>query len=455
MSDTDSFSRRPRRTRPREPRVGLRHGQARRGNPPRHAPPPGSAGARPRLPPARGGRLDNRRHRARPPDAGERWAASSRGSRSRAADRGDALPPRPRRRRSGPGRAHRRAGLQGRLDYEQCDLVWGHDDWADALVDWFRSHGVPDDVMLELIEQGALYRPFIRYQRDWLARARRPGRRLAHGRRARARGWAADAPARRRPRRRRPAARPDRRPFGLWPRDRLDPLGDYLGALEETIALDARLPLGPRRPDRGSRRTGAEALIEGTIGSAWPRPRPPSATTTQRIRGLPASLFEDDLKPSARRFAVAETLSHLERLVLEEARPATRASAALPILRPEWTASYRPVPAPLEEGRPPSPLETRDERRLACHRRPRPRAGQRGLRRRRVRARHRAPHAPRGARGAQEARCEDSAADDGRAVQLHLDRPGGDHGPPASPWVSSASRSSPSTSTSCRGASRS
>lgn len=28
-------------------------------------------------------------------------------------------------------------------------------------------------------------------------------------------------------------------------------------------------------------------------------------------------LFGDELKPSARRFAVAETLSHLERLVLE------------------------------------------------------------------------------------------------------------------------------------------
>ena len=55
---------------------------------------------------------------------------------------------------------------QGRLDYEQCDLVWGSDDWADVLVDWFRLHGVPDDVMLELIEQGAQYRPFIRYQRD-------------------------------------------------------------------------------------------------------------------------------------------------------------------------------------------------------------------------------------------------------------------------------------------------
>ena len=32
---------------------------------------------------------------------------------------------------------------QGRLDYAQCDLVWGSDDWADVLVDWFRLHGVP------------------------------------------------------------------------------------------------------------------------------------------------------------------------------------------------------------------------------------------------------------------------------------------------------------------------
>ena len=55
---------------------------------------------------------------------------------------------------------------QGRLDYEQCDLVWGDDDWADVLVAWFRRHGVPDDVTRELIEQGSVWRPFIRYQPD-------------------------------------------------------------------------------------------------------------------------------------------------------------------------------------------------------------------------------------------------------------------------------------------------
>ena len=55
---------------------------------------------------------------------------------------------------------------QGRVDYEQCRLVWDGSDWADVLVDWFRRHGVPDEVMRELIEQGALWRPFIRFQRD-------------------------------------------------------------------------------------------------------------------------------------------------------------------------------------------------------------------------------------------------------------------------------------------------
>ena len=44
-------------------------------------------------------------------------------------------------------------------------------------------------------------------------------------------------------------------------------------------------------------------------------------------------LFGAELKPASRRFAVAETLSHLERLVLEERAERVEDVGTLPILR--------------------------------------------------------------------------------------------------------------------------
>jgi len=208
---------------------------------------------------------------------------------------------------------------QGRLDYEQCRLVWGGDDWVDVLVGWFRRHGVPDDVMRELIEEGALWRPFIRFQPDpdlvepgdhvdgWRVVAA-PGH--ADGQLMLVRDGvlvAADH-----------VLDPISPTVGLWPRSRPDPLGDYLAALEQTIALDAHVALpghGEPIPDPGIR---ARALIahhgerlEATAAALGDEPR-----TGYEVS---FSLFGDDLKPAARRFAVAETLSHLERLVLEGA----------------------------------------------------------------------------------------------------------------------------------------
>ena len=163
---------------------------------------------------------------------------------------------------------------QGRVDYEQCRLVWDGNDWADVLVDWFRRHGVPDEVMRELIEQGALWRPFIRFQRD--PQLLDPGDHVDGWRAVAAPGHAdgqlmlvrddvlvaADH-----------VLDPISPTVGLWPRSRPDPLGDYLGALEATIALDARVALSrarradprperarpradraPRRAARGDRR---------------------------------------------------------------------------------------------------------------------------------------------------------------------------------------------------------
>jgi glyoxylase-like metal-dependent hydrolase (beta-lactamase superfamily II) len=206
---------------------------------------------------------------------------------------------------------------QGRLDYEQCHLVWGDDDWADVLVSWFRRHGVSPDVTRELIEQGSAWRPFIRYQPDpdlldpgdqvdgWQAVAA-PGH--ADGQLMLLRDGvlvAADHLLGR--------ITPT---VGLWPRSRPDPLGDYLGALEATVELGARRAL-PGHGDPIDDPSGrARELI------AHHRRR--LAATEAELGGSPRSafdvsfgLFGDDLKPSARRFAVAETLSHLERLVHE------------------------------------------------------------------------------------------------------------------------------------------
>jgi len=206
---------------------------------------------------------------------------------------------------------------QGRLDYEQCALVWGGTDWAGVLVDWFHLHGVPDDVTRELVEQGSVWRPFIRYQPDpalldpgdhvdgWRAVAA-PGH--ADGQLTLVKDGilvAADHLLDR--------ITPT---VGLWPRSRPDPLGDYLDALETTITLDARLALpghGEPIPDPSTRAReliahhhDRLAVTEAALGA-----EPRSAYDVS------FPLFGDDLKPAARRFAVAETLSHLERLSLE------------------------------------------------------------------------------------------------------------------------------------------
>jgi glyoxylase-like metal-dependent hydrolase (beta-lactamase superfamily II) len=208
---------------------------------------------------------------------------------------------------------------QGRLDYEQCALVWGGDDWADVLVDWFRRHGVPDEVTSELVEQGSAYRPFIRFQPDpeliepgdlvdgWetiAAPGHADGQLMLHRDGSLI---AADhlldriSPT-----------------VGLWPQSRPDPLGDYLDALEETIALEPSLAVaGHGEPIADPSGRARQLLdhhrdrLEATAAALSAEPR------TGYEVSFP--LFGSDLKASARRFAVAEALSHLERLVRDGA----------------------------------------------------------------------------------------------------------------------------------------
>ncbi len=206
--------------------------------------------------------------------------------------------------------------LQGKLDYEQCELVWGGTDWAPVLVDWFGRHGVPDDLVAELIEQGSLYRPFIRYQPG--PELLDPGDAVDGWRAVAAPGHAdgqlmlhrddvlvaADH-----------VLDPISPTVGLWPRSRPDPLGDYVGALAAVVELGPSLAL----PGHGEPIADPVGRARQLIAHHEERLEATAATLGHEPRsGYEVSfpLFGDDLKPAARRFAVAETLSHLERLVI-------------------------------------------------------------------------------------------------------------------------------------------
>ena len=207
--------------------------------------------------------------------------------------------------------------LQGALDYAQCELVWGNPAWPERLVDWFHLHGAPDEVTAELVEQGSVYRPFIRYQRDptlldagehvdgWQLVAA-PGH--ADGQLCLLKDdvlVAADHLLDR--------ITPT---VGLWPASRADPLGDYLAALDRTIELAPRIALSGHGEPIGDPAARAREIkehhrvrLEETLAGLGDGPR----TGYE----LSFALFGDDLKPASRRFAVAESLSHVERLVHE------------------------------------------------------------------------------------------------------------------------------------------
>jgi glyoxylase-like metal-dependent hydrolase (beta-lactamase superfamily II) len=212
--------------------------------------------------------------------------------------------------------------VQGEIDFFQCRRVWGSDDWAGRLAAWFHTHGVPPAVTEELIEQGSFYRPFIRFH----------GEPTLVGPGDDVNGWTAV-----------PAAGhadgqlcllrdgilvsadhildPITPTVGLWPESRPDPLGDYLAALDQTVTLEPRLALPGHGEPIADPVGRAQALI---VHHAERLAVAEVALNAEPQSGFELSfaLFGADLKPGGRRFAVAETLSHLERLVRE--RRATR-----------------------------------------------------------------------------------------------------------------------------------
>jgi glyoxylase-like metal-dependent hydrolase (beta-lactamase superfamily II) len=206
---------------------------------------------------------------------------------------------------------------QGALDYAQCERVWGSGDWPERMADWFVRHGTPTSVADDLIEQGHAFASFIRYARapellyeggelDGWEVVELPGHADGHL------GFLRDgvliggdhlldriSPA-----------------VGLYPESRPDPLGDYLASLARTIELAPRSVYpGHGEPIRDPAGRARELLEHHRV-----RLEETQAALTDEGRTayeVSLALFGEELGPTQRRFAVAETLSHLERLVQE------------------------------------------------------------------------------------------------------------------------------------------
>jgi glyoxylase-like metal-dependent hydrolase (beta-lactamase superfamily II) len=217
----------------------------------------------------------------------------------------------------GAARATGAPVAQGGLDYAQCERVWGSDNWPERMAAWFVRHGVPVNVTEDLIVQGHAFAPFIRYAIDpellyegseiegWQV-LELPGHADGHL------GFLRDGvliAGDHLLRRITPAV-------GLYPESRPDPLGDYLASLERTIELAPRVVYPGHGEPIHDAATRARELIEHHRARL---DETTAALSTEPRTAYEISLhvFGRELAPTQRRFAVAETLSHLERLVRE------------------------------------------------------------------------------------------------------------------------------------------
>ena len=287
--------------------------------------------------------------------------------------------------------------LQGVLDYEQCEQVWGDPGWPARLADWFLVHGVPGELADELLELGPVLAGFIRYAPD--PEPLREGDRVD--------GWEvlelpghADghlcllrdgvlvsgdhllgtiSPA-----------------VGLYPDSLPDPLGDYLESLRRTIELAPRIAYpGHGEPISDPAGRARELIEHHRIG--WTRRRPRSPAEPRSGYEVSLALFGDGApvdRAALRRRGVALPSGASGR---GRAGPAPRGRrVGFLYCFVAWTTSSRLVPGPRRAGH---------ERRLPHHPASPARAGERGLRRGRVRARDRV-----GARASRRRPCRAVAA---------------------------------------------
>jgi glyoxylase-like metal-dependent hydrolase (beta-lactamase superfamily II) len=104
---------------------------------------------------------------------------------------------------------------------------------------------------------------------------------------------------------------------GLYPEARPDPLGDYLGSLDRIVELAPTIAFaghGPPIADPAGRARQLQDHHRDRLDAALSVLGGGPKTAYEVSLGV----FGDELSPSLRRFALAESLAHLERLVREQ-----------------------------------------------------------------------------------------------------------------------------------------
>lgn len=206
--------------------------------------------------------------------------------------------------------------IQGRLDYAQCERVWGSDEWPERIAEWFLLNGVSRATAEELIESGHVFADFVQFA--WNPTLVEPGDSV-DGWRVLATPGHADghlclfrdgvliagdhvlAPIT-------PA-------IGLYPESRPDPLGDYIDSLHKVADLAPRISYGGHGGTVEDPAVRAREIVEHHDRRL---DKTEAILGDEPLSGYDVSLalFGRELPPIQRRFAVAETLSHLERLVV-------------------------------------------------------------------------------------------------------------------------------------------
>jgi glyoxylase-like metal-dependent hydrolase (beta-lactamase superfamily II) len=206
--------------------------------------------------------------------------------------------------------------FQGRADYAQCVGAW--EGGRGRLLAFMRSHGLPAEEADKIQADSERLRSRVRYARDpnlldpgdevdgWSV-LQLPGH--ADGHIALLRDGVLIAgdtilggitPA-----------------VGLYPDSRPDPLGDYLGSLRRIEELDPAVAYGGHGSAMDAPAERAREILEHhderlALAEAALGVEPRTAYEVS------LAIFRSDLPPAQRRFALAESLAHLERLVLEE-----------------------------------------------------------------------------------------------------------------------------------------